>query len=57
MRKLWHTLKLASCMVMARMFGEYQNSGWDGNVDFAIYHWRGRSWFIPLGAIDGEGLK
>ncbi|UQS95264.1 hypothetical protein Pam5_48 [Pseudanabaena phage Pam5] len=57
MSKLWHTLKMAVCMIMARTFGEYETSGWDGSVDFAIYRWRGRSWFIPLGSMDGRGLE
>lgn len=57
MSKLWHTLKMAGRMTMARTFGEYETSGWDGNVDFAIYRWRGRSWFIPLSCIDRGGLE
>ena len=50
--KFWHTLRLAGCMIMARTFGEYVNSGWNGDVDFAVYRWRGRCWFIPLGAME-----
>jgi hypothetical protein len=57
MQKLWHTMKLAGCMVMARTFGKYEISGWDGTVDFAVYRWRGKSWFIPLGPIDSARLK
>jgi len=57
MSKLWHTLKMCACMAMARTYGEYINSGWDGQCDFSVYLWRGRYWFIPLGPMEGSGLE
>ena len=53
-RKFWNTLKLAGCMIMARTFGQYMHSRWNGEVNGAVYTWRGRCWFIPLGPMLGR---
>jgi hypothetical protein len=39
---------------MARMFGEYHHSGWNGQVEFARYRWRGEEWLIPTGPLSRD---
>lgn len=56
MGKLASTIKICACLFMARTFGEYLYSGWDGVVDYHRYAWRGREWIIPAGPADTEGL-
>lgn len=46
--KLVHTLKIVSTLILARTFGQYINSGWNGEFDYVRYRWRGRDWCIPL---------
>jgi hypothetical protein len=48
--KLRSTIRIATCIVLARTFYEY--SGWDGEIEFARYRWRGKSWKIPKGSIE-----
>jgi hypothetical protein len=46
-RKLCRTLRLVATMTLARTFGRYVHSVWDGRMDYAVYQWRGRLWAIP----------
>lgn len=48
-RKLASTVRILTCLGMARTFGQYQHSGWDGDINYARYSWRGREWIIPTG--------
>lgn len=45
--KLLRTLRICWCVLMARTFGEYGHSGWNGHSEYAQYRWRGRWWKIP----------
>lgn len=47
--KLLKTLKIAFTLVLARTFGKYIHSGWDGLSEYALYEWRGQEWAFPLG--------
>jgi hypothetical protein len=49
MRKLFDTIRICACLFMARTFGEYLHSGWDGAVEYHRYAWRGKEWSIPKG--------
>lgn len=49
LKKLRGTLGILANLGLARTFGAYQYSGWNGEVNFARYHWRGRDWLIPTG--------
>lgn len=49
--KLRSTLGIIATLFMARTFGKYQHSAYDG-FGYAIYHWRGRDWAIPTGPIE-----
>jgi hypothetical protein len=51
-RKLFNTLRLAYLLVCARTFGQYMHSGFNGEVAYARYRWRGEEWFIPTESID-----
>lgn len=53
-RKLISTLHMLACLGMARTFGTYQHSGWDGAVEYARYYWRGRYWIFPTSPEDKE---
>jgi len=48
MRKFMQSLRIASTLVMARTFGQYVNSGWNGEFEYSKYIWRGNAWIIPL---------
>lgn len=54
LRKLASTIHILSCLGMARTFGEYRHSVWDGRMDYAVYVWRGREWAIPTRAMDRD---
>lgn len=54
MRKLLSTFKILYCLGMARTFGEYTHSGWDGQIHFTRYYWRNKYWIIPTSAIGDE---
>lgn len=49
LRKLSRTIKIAATMALARTFGTYEHSGWNGEFDYCRYTWRGKSWVIPQG--------
>lgn len=53
-RKLFRTIRILSCLFMARMFGEYRHSGFNGDFEYARYAWRGREWIIPTGPTEDE---
>lgn len=50
MTKLLSTIRILSCLFMARTFGTYLHSV-DGPdiAPCAVYEWRGRVWHIPTG--------
>lgn len=52
--KLLDTLRLLARLGAARMLGRYVHSGWNGEIPFARYEWRGREWIIPTGPVDDE---
>ncbi|HSC56990.1 MAG TPA: hypothetical protein VLC51_07280 [Nitrospira sp.] len=52
LHKLTGTLHILGCLFMARMFGEYEHSGWDGQINFARYRWRGETWIIPTSSAE-----
>jgi hypothetical protein len=45
-KKFGSTLCICGGIVMARTFGEYVYSGWNGQNAFARYRWRGHDYFI-----------
>lgn len=53
-RKLLGTLRLLWCLGAARMLGEYEHSGWNGEFPYARYRWRDRSWIIPTGPMEND---
>lgn len=54
MKKFALTLKIAFTLIMARTFGRYIISGWNGEFEYAKYEWRGHEWCVPLTAIKIE---
>jgi len=52
LHKLKGTLALLLCFFMARMFGEYRHSGWDGAIHYARYSWHGYDWIIPTSPVE-----
>lgn len=55
-RKLLGTFKICFILFMARTFGHYNHSGWNGVFEYASYNWRGKTYHIPLGPIDKDGM-
>lgn len=54
MTKLLSTLRIAATLTLARTFGDYQHSGWNGEYEYSTYRWRGRLWVIPTSPVDEE---
>ena len=52
-KKLWGTLRIVATLALARTFGEYVHSAWDGKIHYTVYKWRGDKWLIPSGHIEG----
>ena len=50
--KLLKTLRIASTLMLARTFGRYVHSGYNGKFEYAQYEWRGREWVFPLTPIE-----
>lgn len=50
--KLLNTLRILVCLGLARMFGEYQHSGWNGDCNFARYRWCGKEWIVPTSPVN-----
>lgn len=52
MKKLLNTLRIASTLALARTFGIYECSVWDGKMSYARYQWRGKVWAFPTEPIE-----
>lgn len=52
MKKFIGTLRICSGLMMARTFGDYVVSGWNGQNHYAQYVWRRHVYFIPTDAIE-----
>jgi hypothetical protein len=50
-KKLYSTIKIISNLALARTFGTYIHSGWDGTIAYARYKWRGKEWIIPTSSV------
>lgn len=46
------TLRMFATLYMARMFGTYRHSAWNGEFEYARYTWRGKDWAIPTGPFE-----
>jgi len=47
MPKLFSTLRILSRLFMARTFGEYIHTVWNGTFRYAEYKWRGKTYYFP----------
>lgn len=56
LRKLRSTLRICLTLLLARMFGEYIHSGWNGVYDYARYRWRGQDYAIPTTTYQGTPI-
>lgn len=54
MKKLLNTLRIASNLICARTFGKYCYSGWNSDIDYAVYEWRGERYMIPMSVMEKE---
>lgn len=50
-KKLPSTLRMLFCLGMARTFGSYKHTIWNGEFDYAVYEWRGERWAFPTEAM------
>lgn len=50
--KLCITLRIAWTLIMARTFGKYLHSTYDGRMEYAEYRWRGSVWAFPKSPIE-----
>lgn len=53
-RKLLSTCRILLNLGMARTFGRYLHSEWNGEMDYAVYEWRGRTWAFPTSPLIRE---
>ncbi len=49
--KLRSTVSILITLGLARTFGVYDTSIWDGQMHYARYRWRGRLWAFPTSPI------
>lgn len=47
LKKLRGTIRICFILFMARTFGRYEHSGFNGEFEYRRYRWRGDSWCIP----------
>ncbi|MCW0235237.1 MAG: hypothetical protein OJJ21_16675 [Ferrovibrio sp.] len=52
LKKLASTARIVATLAMARTFGEYLHTVWDGELTYAKYRWRGQTWAIPSSAME-----
>lgn len=55
-KKFFSTLRIAYTLIMARTFGEYIHSLYLGEIEGAVYHYRGQRWFFPTSSMDDNWL-
>lgn len=53
-KKLYSTIRIVTNLALARTFGKYIHSGWDGTTEYARYKWRGKEWIISTSAVIEE---
>lgn len=54
LHKFRGTVAILTKLGMARMFGQYEHSAWNGEISYARYRWRGETWIIPTGPVETE---
>lgn len=54
MSKIISTIKIGITLMMARTFGTYVHTVWNGQFDYARYEWRGKSWAFPTTPIEAQ---
>ena len=54
MKKFLGTIRILFILGAARHFGIYQHSGWDGEVDYCLYEWKGKLWKIPMSSVEAS---
>lgn len=52
MKKLLNTLRILFTLMLARTFGTYEHTVWDGKMSYARYQWRGKVWAFPTEPIE-----
>jgi len=52
MSNLVSTTRLCATLFLARTFGCYDGSVWNGEFEYARYMWRGRMWAFPTSPIE-----
>lgn len=52
-RKLAGTVRILACLGLARTFGQYEHTVWDG-FSYARYRWRGHTWAVPTTPFEEE---
>lgn len=52
LRKLASTARIVATLAMARTFGTYEITVFDGELTYAKYRWRGQTWAIPTGPME-----
>lgn len=55
-KKAWQTFKICKTLFMARTFGEYLYSGYDGGCTYARYRYDGLVYEIPTSSLCGKGI-
>lgn len=53
-RKLPKTIAISANIFLARTFGEYVHSVWNGDFHYAVYQWRGERWVVPTSPLESD---
>lgn len=47
LRKFGRYLKVCVTIMVVSTFGQYKNSGWNGDFSYHLYHLAGKPYFLP----------
>ena len=54
MSKLLSTTRLCATLFLARTFGRYEHTVWNGEFEYHRYSWRGKVWAFPASPIEAS---
>lgn len=54
LRKLTSTARVVATLFMARTFGSYEHTVFDGGMEYARYRWRGETWAFPTAPMEPQ---
>lgn len=47
LNKIGKYLKICYTIMLVSQFGQYKNSGWNGDFSYSLYYLKGKAYFLP----------